>query len=41
MPQYPTDEETDYEDVDPASLQRMSQSYCPDDSERDGDYLNL
>ena len=37
----PTDEETDYEDVDPASLQIMSQSYGPNDSEREGDYLNL
>ena len=40
-PNTPTDEETDYEDADPASLQIMSQSYGPDDSERDGDYLNL
>ena len=31
----PTDKETDYEDVDPASLQLMSQSYGPNDSERD------
>ena len=34
-----TDEETDYEDVDPASLQMISQDYGPIDSERD--YLNL
>ena len=40
-PNTPTDEETDYEDADPASLQIMSQSYGPDNSERDGDYLNL
>ena len=40
-PNTPTDEETDYEDVDPASLQIMSQSYGPTDSEREGDYLNL
>ena len=40
-PNTPTDEETDYEDVDPASLQIMSQSYGPIDSEREGDYLNL
>ena len=40
-PNTPTDEETDYEDVDPASLQIMSQSYGPNDSEREGDYLNL
>ena len=31
-----TDEETDYEDTDPASLQILSQSY-----EGKGDYLNL
>ena len=35
-PNTPTDEETDYEDADPASLQMMSQSY-----EGEGDYLNL
>ena len=29
----PTDEETDYEDVDPASLQIMTQNYCLIDSE--------
>ena len=40
-PSTPTDEETDYEDADPASLQIMSQSYGPTDSEREGDYLNL
>ena len=40
-PNTPTDEETDYEDADPASLQIMSQSYGPVDSEREGDYLNL
>ena len=28
-----TDEETDYEDVDPASLQMMTQNYVPVDSE--------
>ena len=38
-PNTPTDEETDYEDVDPASLQMISQDYAPVDSERD--YLNL
>ena len=31
----------DYEDADPASLQIMSQSYGPEDSERENDYLNL
>ena len=34
-----TDEETDYEDADPTSLQMISQDYGPIDSERD--YLNL
>ena len=34
-----TDKETDYEDVDPASLQMVSQDYGPTDSKRD--YLNL
>ena len=32
-PNTPTDEETDYEDVDPASLQTMTQNYGPVDSE--------
>ena len=36
-----TDEETDYEEADTASLQIMSQSYGPNDSEREGEYLNL
>ena len=40
-PNTPTDEETDYEDADPASLKMMSQSYSPIDSEWDVDYLNL
>ena len=31
-----TDDETDYEDADPASLQIISQNY-----EGEGDYLNL
>ena len=30
-PNTPTDEETDYEDVDPASLQMMIQNYGPAD----------
>ena len=34
-----TDEETDYEDADPASLQMILQDYGPADSERD--YLKL
>ena len=40
-PNTPTDEETDYEDTDPASLQMMSQNYSPINSEREADYLNL
>ena len=40
-PNTPTDEETDYKDADPASLQMMSQSYSPFNSEREADYLNL
>ena len=40
-PNTPTDEKTDYEDADPASLQIMSQSYGPVNSEGEGDYLNL
>ena len=28
----PTDEEPDYDDADPASLQMMTQDYCPIDS---------
>ena len=40
-PNTPTDEETDYEDADPASLQMMSQNYSPADSESEADYLNL
>ena len=41
MSQYPTNEETDYEDADTASLQMMSQNYSPVNSEREADYLNL
>ena len=40
-PNTPTNEETDYEDADPASLQIMSQNYSPNYSERKADYLNL
>ena len=40
-PNTPTDEETDYEDVDPASLQMMTQNYGPVDSEGEEEYLNL
>ena len=38
-PNTPIDEETDYEDADPTSLQMISQDCGPTDSERD--YLNL
>ena len=40
-PNTPTEEETDYEDADPASLQMISQNYGSVDLERKGDYLNL
>ena len=40
-PNTPTDEETDYEDADPASLQIKSQSHGPVHLEGEGDYLNL
>ena len=40
-PNTPTDEETDDEDIDPASLQMMSQNYSPVDSEGEVEYLNL
>ena len=40
-PNTPTDEETDYENADPPSLQIISQSYGPVDLEGEGDYLNL
>ena len=33
--------ETDYVDIDPASLQMMTQKYGPVDSEREVEYLNL
>ena len=35
------DEETDYEDIDPASLQVMTQGYGPVDSEGEVEYFNL
>ena len=35
----PTDEETDYEEADPASLQIMTQNYCPIDSEGEAEYF--
>ena len=40
-PNTPTDEETDYEDIDPVSLQIMTQNYGPVDSEGEVEYLNL
>ena len=40
-PNTPTDEEPDYDDADPASLQMMTQNYCPIDSEGEVEYLNL
>ena len=36
-----TDEEPDYDNADPASLQMMTQSYYPNDSEGEIEYLNL
>ena len=40
-PNMPTDKEPDYEDADPVSLQMMTQSYYPIDSEGEIEYLNL
>ena len=40
-PNTPTDEETDCEEADPASLQIMTQNYCLIDSEGEAEYLNL
>ena len=40
-PNTPTDEEPDYDDADPASLQMMMQNYFPIDSEGEVEYLNL
>ena len=40
-PNTPTDEETDYEDIDPASLHMRTQNYGPVDSEGEVEYLNL
>ena len=36
-----TDEEPDYDNADPASLQIMTQDYCPTDSEGEVEYLNF
>ena len=40
-PNTPTDEETDYEDADPASLQMMTQNYHPVDSEGEVESSNF
>ena len=40
-PNIPTDEEPDYDDADPASLQMLTQKYYPIDSEGEVEYLNL
>ena len=40
-PNIPTDEEPDYDDADPASLQMLTQNYYPIDSEGEVEYLNL
>ena len=40
-PNMPTDEESDCDDADPASLQMMTQDHYPIDSEEEIEYLNL
>ena len=40
-PNSPTDEEPDYNDADPASLQMITQNYHPKNSEGKVEYLNL
>ena len=40
-PNMPTDEEPDCDDVDPTSLQMMTQDHYPIDSEGEIKYLNL
>ena len=40
-PNIPTDEEPDYDDVDPASLQMLMQDCYPIDPEGEVEYLNL
>ena len=37
----PTDEEPDYDNADPVSIQMMTQYYYPIDSEGEIAYLNL
>ena len=41
FPNTPTDEEPDYDDADPKSLQMLMQDYYPIDSEGEVEYLNL
>ena len=40
-PNMPTDEEPDYDDADPTSLQVMTQDYYPIASKGEVEYLNL
>ena len=40
-PNIPTDEEPDYDNAGPASLQMLVQNYYPIDSEGEVEYLNL
>ena len=40
-PNIPTDEEPDYDDTDPASLQMLVQNYYSIDSKGEVEYLNL
>ena len=40
-PNTPTDKEPDSDDADPASLQMITQSFYPNDSEGEVEYLNL
>ena len=40
-PNTPTDEEPDYDDADPASVQMITQNYHPNNSEGEVEYLNL
>ena len=40
-PNTPTDEEPDYDDTDPASLQMITQNYYPNNPEGEVEYLNL
>ena len=40
-PSTPTDEEPEYDEADPASLQMLTQDYYPIDSNGEKEYLNL